>query len=97
MQNEICFAVGVSHQKLKNKGVERVSNDYFVILSSKDQKTAKDFLFKREIGKKIFTKDLSICCLKFFKENKEKFNLIMSGSEGRIYELKTKSFKQYNN
>jgi len=39
MQDEICFSIGVSHQKLKNKGVDRVSNDYFAILSLKDQRS----------------------------------------------------------
>ena len=96
IQEEICFSIGVSHQKLKNKGVDRVSNDYFAILSLKDQKVAQENLFKRETGRDYYTRDLSQCCVKFFKKNTEKFKLIMSGSEGRIYELKEKSFKQYH-
>lgn len=96
IQNEICFSIGVSHQKLKNKGVDRVSNDYFAILSDKDQETAKENLFKRETGRDYYTRDLSQCCVKFFKKNTEKFKLIMTGSEGRIYELKERSFKQYH-
>ena len=96
MQDEICFSIGVSHQKLKNKGVDRVSNDYFAILSLRDQEVAQENQFKRETGKDFYTKDLFKCCVKFFKANTEKFKLIMSGSEGRIYELKAKSFKEYH-
>lgn len=94
-KKEICFAVIVSLNTFKGKGIDENSRDYFLIVHKQDMKDLKNMNFKRTNDyANVFERDLSVDEITEFKTNMDKFIKVQHNQFGRIYELKNNSFKK---
>ena len=92
---EICFAVNVSLNIFKGKGIDENSRDYFIIVQKQDLKELKNMGFKRtNYYANVYERDLSAKEITEFKKQMEKFVKVQHNSFGRVYELKNNSFKK---
>jgi len=82
LEKNIPFAVG------------KINNYYFLIAYFKDLRDL-DILFSRNKYKLTSTKDLTRKEIRTFKENIHLFKKIVYGDNMYIYELKSKSYKEY--
>jgi len=94
-EKEICFAVIVSLNTFKCKGIDENSRDYFLIVQKQDLKELKNKSFKRTNAyANVYERDLSSIEITEFKSHQEKFVKAQHNQFGRVYELKTNSFKK---
>jgi len=94
-EKEICFAVSVSLNSVKNKSIEANSRDYFLIVLKQDVKDLKNMGFhKTNDYQNVFERDLSANEISEFKDNMDKFIKVQHNQFGRVYELKNNSFKK---
>jgi len=94
-EKEICFAVNVSLNTFKGKGIDENSRDYFLIVQKQDLTKLKNMGFKRTNDyANVYERDLSIDEIIEFKANQDKFVKVQHNQFGRVYELKNNSFKK---
>lgn len=94
-KKEICFAVNVSEQAFKSKGIDMNSKDWWLIIQKQDLNKLKDFQFFETIDyPNVFEYDLSVDEVAEFKTNMDKFIKVHHNEYGRTYELKNNSFKE---
>lgn len=94
-EKEICFAVNVSLNTFKGKGIDENSRDYFLIVQKQDLKDLKGFGFNRTNDyQNVFERDLSVSEIAEFKTYMDKFVKVQHNQFGRTYELKDNSFKK---
>ena len=93
-----CFAVVISIIRSKVKSLDWQSKEYFMVFSKKVEPQLK----KLKIHTKKCTEydylcevDMSYEDVNFFKQNQDKFKKVIDNQEGRIYELKSRPFKEY--
>jgi hypothetical protein len=93
----VCYAVGVAFMSLESNKFDYGSKDYYIMVHSDDVKKLSGFTFLKNDseGVHIFEMSLSNDDLLEFKSLQEKFKKVHSGDSGRVYELKTNSFKEY--
>lgn len=91
-----CFAVVISVIRSKIKSLDWQSKEYFMVFSKKVEPKLK----KLKIHTRKCTEydylcevDMSDEDVNFFKMNQDKFTKVIDNSEGRIYELKRRPFK----
>ena len=92
---EIPFIVIVSVNTLRFIKAEYYSRDYTIILYHKDSAKMKPINFMKSDMKLLFEKNLSPREIRLFKNKQELFEKIKHTNDGRIYEVKGKSFKNY--
>lgn len=96
-EKEICFAVNVSLNTFKGKGIDENSRDYFLIVQKQDLKELKNMNFKKTNDyANVYERDLSVCEIAEFKTYMDKFVKVQHNQFGRVYELKNNSFKKLN-
>jgi len=94
-EKKICFAVNVSINTFKGKGVDENSRDYFLIVQKKDLEKLEDMNFERTSDyKNVYERDMSEVEIIEFKTYQEKFIKVKHNEYGRVYELKNNSFKE---
>lgn len=94
-EKEICFAVNVSLNTFKGKGIDENSRDYFLIVQEQDLSDLKGMGFHRTHEyPNVFERDLSVTEISEFKSNMDKFVKVQHNQFGRVYELKNNSFKK---
>jgi hypothetical protein len=94
-EKEICFAVNVSLNTFKGKGIDENSRDYFIIVQKQDLKDLKGFGFHQTNDyQNVFERDLSVNEISEFKTYMDKFVKVQHNQFGRVYELKNNSFKK---
>lgn len=94
-EKEICFAVNVSLNTFKSKGIDENSRDYFLIVQKQDLKELKNMNFKRTNDyANVYERDLSVNEISEFKTYMDKFVKVQHNQFGRVYELKNNSFKK---
>ena len=96
-KKEVCYAVGVGVVELKIKGSGLSSRDYFLICANKDASKVKELGFHFCNDKKIEALERSMSTQEIidFKAISDKFTKVKHDAEGRVYELKNNSFKEY--
>ena len=91
----ICFAVNLSLNTFKGKGIDANSRDYFLIVQKQDLKELKNMNFKRTYDyENVYERDLSVSEISEFKTYMDKFVKVQHNQFGRVYELKNNSFKK---
>lgn len=95
ISKDIPFAVIVSMTTFKIKGVHDVSKEFHVIIAEKDSnKTDKTFYLPRGRND-VMERELNESEIDSFKQNLSLYNKVIHNEHGRVYELKTKPFKQF--
>ena len=96
-EKNICYSIGVSLNSFKGEGLEMNNREYFLMILEKDKALISEH--KRFYGsrdyKNLLMKDLNETETNYFKKNPEKYTKIQHDKDGRIYELKNNSFKEY--
>ena len=93
-EKKICFAVNVSLNTFKWKGIDENSRDYFLIIHKKDLEELENMGFEiTNDYEDVYERDLSMNEIAEFKANQEKFVKVQHNQFGRVYELKNNSFK----
>jgi len=99
IEENICFSVGVALNTFKIKGVDVGSKDYHFIAHGKDQQQLLDlgFNFKsaNEKDYSIINFDLEKEDIRYFKSIQDVFIKVNNDKNGRVFELKSNSFKKY--
>ena len=94
-EKEICFAVNVSLNTFKGKGIDKTSRDYFLIVQKQDLKELKNMNFKKtNVYVNVYERDLSVSEIAEFKTYMDKLVKVQHNQFGRVYELKNNSFKK---
>lgn len=90
----VCFAVCIANNSFINREVAAFSKDYFVIINKCDEKRVKEFTFYPTEGyKQVCERNLSTDEIEVFRNNKDRFTRVWRNENGRVYELKERSFK----
>lgn len=95
IESKINFAIGISVSTFKLKGIDENSKDCFAMIFKNDLKHFKGFGFKplpKHPG--IYSHDLDDGNYYIFKQHMNLFKKVQHDADGRIYELKSKSFKK---
>lgn len=93
-ENDVCYAVCIATKSFINRELTSFSKDYFVIINKCDEKNVREFTFFTAEGyKQVCERNLSTDEIKVFRNNKDKFVKVRSNENGRVYELKGRSFK----
>lgn len=96
--NQICFSVNVSTTFPKIKGIDMFTRDYFISVHKNDvdKHKLKDFKeydeYNRVVYPNLYIRDLNETEINEFKENQDKFIKVIHNKDGRVYELKSRSF-----
>ena len=94
-EKEICFAVNVSINTFKGKGLDESSKDYFLIVQEKDLNDLENMNFERTNDyANVYERDLSVDEITEFKTIMDKFVKVQHNQFGRVYELRNNSFKK---
>jgi len=91
----VCYAVGVNmtQSKFKHLGNGR---DYFIMATKEDVfKNKLTGYYESHDFKGLFQKDLKKSDIIEFKDSQEKYIKVIHNDSGRVYELKSKSFKKH--
>ena len=96
----ICFAIGKGRINCKIKSIENSAIDYFIIIKRGDLKNNEEvqFGFKKTNCREyydILEKTMNEEEISIFKNMLDKFIKVQSNKNGRIFELKDNSFKEY--
>lgn len=92
----VCYALAMNYDYLKNIDVDAVSKSYFVIISKSDLKKADGLGFKKIQDSRQHIAEFDISDSEAKKAiRSDKFIKVKENEHGMVWELKTKSFKQY--
>ena len=96
IEAKVTFSVCVGINRLKLKGFEMNSKEFFVVMLKKDLKKINPVKHAinnsyRDIAEIL----MSETEMRYFKENSEMFTRVQFNEYGRVYELKNVSFKEY--
>ena len=94
----ICFSVCVSTKEANNVSLTGNSRDYFITVKKSDIKPKiKDkWLFKNVSDRpNVLIRDMTGHEEHEFKEISDKFTKVIHDKDGRVYELKSESFKRH--
>ncbi len=93
---EIVYAVCCNTAYINNNS-NKFGADWFILASAKDRHKLKKFKFKQSKVLRRFLIELELCDseIQYFKKNSDKYNRVVMNNDGRVYELRDKSFKEY--
>jgi hypothetical protein len=93
-ESGVCFAVCVASNSFISPEVTAFSKDYFVIINKCDEKRVNKLTFYPVEGyKQVCERNLTADEIEMFRQNKSKFIKVRHNEQGRVYELKGRSFK----
>ena len=94
-KNDVVFAVCVAVNSFKIAGVENNSKDYYVIIHDKYFELFKDRRISRSNDYyNVWEIDLTYAEIEHFKNTQNDYVKVQHDVNGRVYELKNKSFKE---
>lgn len=100
-KKDICFAVCISNTKLKTAEFgfteSFIGKDYFLVVKNRDVKSIDNWRKSKSSLKSHRTVELNLnqIDVRAFKKIQDKFVKVVHGNDGRVYELKGNSFKDY--
>lgn len=94
LSKDIPFAVIVSQNTFKLKGVHDISKDYHVIIAEKDADKVESVFHICRHQDGVMERELNDSEIELFKQQ-SLYTKVVHNEHGRVYELKTKPFKQY--
>ena len=91
-ESNVCFAVCESIDFFKNIDIQ--VREFFIVIKNGDIKNHRKFGFKTSFEVRgVLIRPLDSNELIEFKDNLCKFKKVIDNLEGKVFELKTKSFK----
>lgn len=95
IEKQICFAVIISQSSFKLEHLEFGGKSYFIVISESDEEKVESVFEPSETIPGVMEYDLSETEIEDFKSMQELFQKVSHDKNGRIYELKSDSFKDY--
>jgi len=94
----LCYAV-LGHSAYINNPSQQYVTDWVIVGSIKDKAALKKlkFILSKSLRKSVLEYEMSESELKQFKDmtTEGKFNKVLNNKEGKVYELKNNSFREY--
>jgi hypothetical protein len=97
---EICYSV-IANSAYLNNPSQQFATDWFILGSVKDRDKLKKLKFRvsKCLRKSVMERDITESEYAYFKAmtSTNKYIKVINNKEGKVYELKMKSFKEYHN
>ena len=94
--NFACYAVVVAFVTVKGH-VDRNIKDYFIVADHSKKRFLIDNGFHYVGKKKCYMRDMTEEEVSIFKAISGNYRMVLSNHEGRVYEQKKWSYKEYHN